>query len=117
MCHQQGESIATLRKERITETGSKQKTTVLSVWLSPFSEERTLCEKTLQAVTGSLLNEIVIASSFKHCLQTLLENESEKENVFVLGDLLNRTELCHHDVLVIKGFATLAHQNLTVPCS
>lgn len=66
------------------------------------------------AVQRSLFNEIVISISTKHCLQTLLEKDSERQNAFVLGDLLKSTRVCHYDVPVIKGFATLAHQTLTV---
>lgn len=60
-----------------------------------------------------MLNEIVITSSSKRCLQKLLEKNCEK-NACVLGDLLKSTRVCHYDVPVIKVVATLAYQNLTV---
>lgn len=87
------------------------------VGLSAYSGVGTWCQATVQAVEGSLFNEIVITSSSKPCLQTLCEKDSLEENVFVPGALLNYTRLCHRDVAVIKGCATPATQVLTVPYS
>lgn len=116
-CCQRRDSTDTLRKEWIIETASKEKTVVLVVELSAYSEVWTWCQATLQAVEGSLFNEMVITSSPKPCSQTQREKDSLEEIVFVPGVLLNYTRLCHHDVPVIKRRATLAHQLLTIPYS
>ena len=85
------------------------------VGLSAYSEA--WCQATLQAVEGSLFNEMVITTSPKLCLQPLREKDSLEENVFVPGALLNYTRLCHHDVPVIKEHETPAPQLLMVSYS
>lgn len=105
-------------KERVNNWNSLwRKSAVLMVGLSACSGVGTWCQANLQAVEGSLFNEMVITSSPKACLQTLCEKDSLEESVFVPGALLNYTGLCHCDVPVIKGCATPAPQPVTVSYS